>query len=418
MSSQYTSLVDLGDVAVSHRDEIEEVKRQIGITHGYFDAWMYGFLENKKFNIEETVAKLHRRFAMEVSELATYEITDYMRDSLRKGIIQDVGVDKAGRVAFYIYTKRDTPQSKYRSQQRQTFDMFVSYGTRLRKENMRCQMVMLINQDGASVFRNVDMSFQADVALRISKFYPGGVDKMYICNMGSTLAAFAKPIFRTLPPIVSDRIQIIDSSDMKNNVLLDLVDASVLPVALGGKNECDTEGRHQAYAKRIEAYYNELKVAVNERGLTVKEWELEKLGINPNNPTDAAHAMMRLQSNRSFSNNAPRTACDELSAAVSCYDDFKSVRTCASEDLFSDHVDDGDYEEEGTPWREIMAPFPTGFALFFLDELLRWRTSVEELEFVERYQIMDQSLNPLSLGPLPTGCQWFTGGTGRITRQW
>lgn len=44
MSSYYTALSDLGPVALSHRDEIDEVKRHIGLRHGHFDAWIYGFL--------------------------------------------------------------------------------------------------------------------------------------------------------------------------------------------------------------------------------------------------------------------------------------------------------------------------------------------------------------------------------------
>lgn len=429
MQSNYTALSDLGTVALSHRGELDEVKRQLDIKHGYFDAWIYGFLDNKKFNIDETVAKLHRRFAMEVNELASYELTDNMRDSLRKGIIQEIGNDKAGRVAFYINTKRDFPQAKYRDEQRRSFDMFVSYGTRLRKENKRCQIVMLINQDGASLFKNVDMTFQADVALRISKFYPGGVDKMYICKMSRTLAAMAKPIFKRLPAIVADRIQIIDDNDIKQGVLLDLFDAEVLPVALGGKNKCDDEEHWAAYADRVEKYYAELRRAVNERGMTVKEYELESIGIDPatahkgdagrgpTTPTPQADTLV--QSVRSLGvlphSREPslhpaaadafrphplrpsRLSSQHLRDAGQIVDpELKPLMTCLTEESYSltpgGYHGEGDDGDGGTAmtWAQVVSPLPDSLALFFLDELLRWRTAVENSELGERYKILEQ----------------------------
>lgn len=419
MSSHYTSLTDLGPVALSHRDQIEEVKERIGIHHGYFDAWIYGFLENKKFDIEETVAKLHRRFAMEVSELATYELTDFMRASLRKGIIQEVGEDKLGRVIFYINTKRDFPEAKHREEQKRTFDMFVNYGTRLRKDNKRCQLIMLINQDGASMFSNVDMSFQADVALRISKFYPGGVDKMYICKMGRALAAMAKPIFKRLPAIVSDRIQIIDAADIKNGVLLDVVDDSVLPTDLGGKNNCDNQEHWNAYADRVEAYYSELKYAVNERGLTVKEWELEKLGIDPREAnineerashkggmpsTDAAaHLAKSMNSVRSFHGEASGPMFRQANSATqgssmhAAPEEMRPLMTCLSDPDYVESPYGGHEPYEGAnseaSWARIMAPFPRPLALFFLDELLRWRNQIEDQEVSERFKLLDSAVD-------------------------
>lgn len=281
MTSEYSSLSELGPIAVSHREQLEEVKAELGIPHGYFDAWLYGFLENKKFDIRETVAKLRRRFEMEINVLSTYEFTDHMRQSLRSGIIQEIGYDKLGRVAFYVYTKRDTPQAKYRDESRMTFDMFVSYGTRLRQDNKRSQMVMLINQQDSSFFKNIDIGFQGDAALRISKFYPGMVDKIYVCKMGSTLSMMAKPIFTRLPAVVSERIQIITEGDIKKGTLLEFFDKSVLPRELGGDNDCDTESHWIQYAEDVENYYSKLKRAVRERGKTVKEWELEELGVNP-----------------------------------------------------------------------------------------------------------------------------------------
>ncbi|KAG5497507.1 hypothetical protein JKF63_03771 [Porcisia hertigi] len=434
MASTYTSLRDLGAVAISHRGEVDAVKRHLDIKHGYFDAWIYGFLENKKFNVEETVEKLHRRFAMEVNELASYELSDFMRESMRAGIISEIGNDKAGRVAFLVNTKRDHPQAKLRQEQRRSFDMFVSYGTRLREENKRCQMVMLINQEGASLFKNVDMTFQGDIALRISKFYPGGVDKMYICKMSRTLAAIAKPIFKRLPGIVADRIQIIDEHDIKQGVLLDLFDEEVLPVAFGGKNKCDDEEHWCAYADRVEKYYADLKRAVNERGLTVKDYELECLGIHPATAHEGSgahgtaaatsHADTLLQSVRDFpaqllshepsTNFAPgdpiwpkllgdsQASLQHIADASQNLDsDLKSLKTCFTEGsyLLSPEYHGADYGEAGAgmtmSWAKVVAPFPDSLALFFLDELLRWRTAVERSESGERYKILDSFVSGL-----------------------
>ncbi|CAJ1031262.1 CRAL/TRIO domain containing protein, putative [Leishmania lindenbergi] len=404
----YTSLSDLGTLAISHRDEVDRVKRQLDIKHGYFDAWIYGFLANKKFSVDETVAKLHRRFAMEANELASYELTDYMRESLRQGIMFEIGKDKAGRVAFYINTRRDRPQAKYRDEKRRSFDMIISYGTRLRKENKRCQMVMLINQDGASLLQNVDMTFQADIALRISKFYPGVVDKMYICKMSRTLAIMAKPIFKHLPAIVADRIQIIDDTDIKQGALLDLFDAEVLPVELGGQNKCDEEGLWSAYADRVEKYYAELKRAVNERGLTVKDYELESIGIDSgtvheegatSGAAKTSQADALVQSVSSLSAEPMRSSWVSSQymddANQSAHPDLKPLMTCLTErsSLLSPEYDGTGKEETGAgatmPWAEVVAPLPRSLALFFLDELLRWRTTVESSECGERYKILD-----------------------------
>lgn len=269
-------LLDIGPAAYTHQAQVDEVKRQLGIDHNYFDCWIYGFLENKNFNISETVAKLNRRQEFERSELGESEITDWMMENMQKGIIQVIGNDKAGRVTFYICTGRDKPSPARREESKKNFDMFISYGTRLRPESKRCQMAMLINQDKASLWSNLDMTFQADIALRIAKYYPGCVDKMYICKMGRALSALAKPIFSRLPSIVSDRIIIVSDGDIKNGKLLELYDKDVLPVALGGENDCDKQENYTCFAYTIKEYFEQLRAAVR-RGSSVKEWELNNL---------------------------------------------------------------------------------------------------------------------------------------------
>lgn len=269
-------LLDLGGSALAHQAEVDEVRRHMHIDHHYFDCWIYGFLENKNFSVEEAVAKLKRRDEMEKTELKNIEITDWMIENMQQGIIQVIGNDKEGRIVFYVSTVRDKPTKARRAEARKNFDMFVSYGTRLRAENKRCQLVMLINQDKASLFSNVDMTFQADIALRIAKFYPGCIDKLYVCNMNSTLAAFAKPVFSRLPAIVSERIKIISSGDIKSGVLLEYFDKEVLPIDLGGTNACDTPENHKQFALTIVDYFRELQVSLR-KGIGVKEWELMNL---------------------------------------------------------------------------------------------------------------------------------------------
>lgn len=269
--------MQLGQAAMQHQDTLEIVKARVGITHTYFDCWIYGFLENKNFDVEETVAKLIRRDAMERKELASYDITDYMREQMAKGIIQLIGDDKEGRVTFYIVTKRDFPTSKRREENKRNFDMWLSYGTRLRKENQKCRITMLVNQTDASMWSNTDMTFQADVALRIAKYYPGAVDRMYICKMNRTLAAVAKPIFSRLPKVVSERMRIFTESDIEKGRLLELFDEDVLPIALGGKNAIDGPSNWNRFGEIITHHFTQLKTAVADKGQGVKEWELEQL---------------------------------------------------------------------------------------------------------------------------------------------
>ncbi|ESL12008.1 hypothetical protein TRSC58_00232, partial [Trypanosoma rangeli SC58] len=152
------ALHELGPEAVSYRHLVDEVKLQLNITHDGFDCWIYAFLEKKKYDVQRAVEKLQRRFAMGVGELATYTFTDYMSESLRSGIIQCVGEDKMCRVVFYVVTARDKPVSARREESKANFDMMVSYGVRLRAENKRCQMAMLINQEKASLWSNTDMN--------------------------------------------------------------------------------------------------------------------------------------------------------------------------------------------------------------------------------------------------------------------
>jgi hypothetical protein len=268
--------MEMGPTALQHRDKVEEVKRRMGINHDFSDCWIYNFLENKFFDVEETVAKLYRRDAMERDEISGYEVTDFMREQMSKGLIQLIGDDREGRVTFYIVTARDRPLAAKRDENKRNFDMWMSYGTRLRKENRRCRITMLINQEGASMWSNTDMAFQSNIALRIAKYYPGCVDRMYICCMGRALSALAKPIFKSLPKVVSERIFIITESEMEKGKLLEYFEPHILPRALGGQSDMDNKENWLKFATIIESHFMLVRGAIRE-GKRVKEWEVEEL---------------------------------------------------------------------------------------------------------------------------------------------
>ncbi|CCD12510.1 unnamed protein product [Trypanosoma congolense IL3000] len=272
-------LQELGPVAVSHRQEVEEVKRQLNMRREELDCWVYSFLENKKFDVEETVAKLKRRLAMEAEEMAKYEFTDYMHESLRSGIIQVIGTDKSGRTVFYVTVSRDKKEADHRDEKKRTFDLMVSYGTQLRADNKRGQMVLLVNYENASLWSNVDLPFLADLALRLSKFFPGCVSKVYVCNIGATVCTVLVPFVSQLPASLSENIKFLTSVDVSSGSLLEFIDEDVLPVALGGKNDCDNQAEWDRHGEVIETYFNQMREAVVDRGLTLKDWELECLDL-------------------------------------------------------------------------------------------------------------------------------------------
>eukprot|EP00658_Telonema_sp_P-2_P064423 TRINITY_DN53407_c0_g1_i1.p1 TRINITY_DN53407_c0_g1~~TRINITY_DN53407_c0_g1_i1.p1 ORF type:complete len:177 (-),score=50.39 TRINITY_DN53407_c0_g1_i1:2-532(-) len=119
---------------------------------------------------------------------------------------------------------------------------------------------MLRSLVGSEMCIRDSMHFQSSIALRIAKYYPGVVDKMYIVNMGTVLAKCAKPIFSRMPAGVSERIQILTDNDLKKGRLLDLFDESVLPVELGGKYDCDKQEMFDKFAVDVEEHWNKLKV--------------------------------------------------------------------------------------------------------------------------------------------------------------
>nr|CCC90248.1 unnamed protein product [Trypanosoma congolense IL3000] len=368
-------LQELGPVAVSHRQEVEEVKRQLNMRREELDCWVYSFLENKKFDVEETVAKLKRRLTMEAEEMAKYEFTDYMHESLRLGIIQVIGNDKSGRTVFYVTVSRDKKEADHRDEKKRTFDLMVSYGTQLRADNKRGQMVLLVNYENASMWSNVDMSLQADVGLRLSKFFPGCVSKVYVCNMGRMLCSLAKPLFSQLPAAFSETVMFLPKSEKSALKLMEFIDEDVLPVALGGKNDCDNQAEWDRHGEVIETYFNQMREAVVDRGLTLKDWELECLELqdvevarrfSAPSGTDSMVSLM------TYGSNWSPTPLD------GCLGSFTLRRDSELTPLAEDNE-----------WCSLVKSFPTNMALFFLEELYRWRVAVAVEESAERCTLMD-----------------------------
>jgi hypothetical protein len=323
------TLAEMGPVALQHRNELEEVKRRLGVRHEYFDCWIYSFLENKFFDVEETVAKLHRRAAMERDEMASYEITDFIRHQMSKGLIQLTGLDKEGRVTFYVMTARDKPLAERREESKRNFDMWMSYGTRLRPDNKRCRVTLLINQDDAGVFANTDMTFQMNIALRLSKFFPGMIERSYVCKMGRTLAAFAKAVFGRFPKSISEKIFIVTDSDIAKGYLFQHFDKSVLPVALGGAWDHDNTQNWQAFSDTIESHFMEVQKGLR-AGKSVKEWELEQLGIQQQAAGGVSSSSSIMPDSRH------RLASGELHRSFASLIDVDEAefRTCISDDAF------------------------------------------------------------------------------------
>ncbi|KPA73953.1 hypothetical protein ABB37_09539 [Leptomonas pyrrhocoris] len=272
-----------------HVAELEVVKQAVGVHHRYLDGWIYLFLSNKKFDIKETIAKLQRRDNMERTVFSKYTITDFLRGSMRAGIVQYIGRDLEGHPTFYFNTARDHPKAEQRAERQANLDMFLSWAVRCDKKNPSAMVTWLINQKNASLLRNTDLIFQKDMALRISKFFPGVVSRMYICNMSGALTFVMKPLLRQLPSSISDCIFLFSASDIRNGELLKRIDASVLPVDMGGSNDCDNPQNYERFATTVEGYFARCITALNS-GLSIKQMEMmEEFGVDKDgNPIAAA----------------------------------------------------------------------------------------------------------------------------------
>lgn len=302
----------LFDCPPERREGLEAVKRAVGIQHHYLDGWVYLFYENKKFDFKETVAKLQRRDHMEKTVFANYVMTPSLEQSMRAGIVQYVGRDKVGRPVLYFNTVRDSPRADQRPERQANMDMFLSWAVRCDPANPTATVTWLINQQDASLMRNTDLIFQKDMALRISKFFPGVVAKMYLCNMGSALTFVMKPLLKQLPKAISECIFFYSEGDIRRGKLLEVIDADVLPIAMGGSNNIDHRQNYELFATTIEGYFRRCQCALRE-GVSIKEMEMmEAFPVDKNGQPRASNET----DNRggSPSPSAPRTA---IAAATS-----------------------------------------------------------------------------------------------------
>lgn len=324
-----------------HVAEMDEVKRAVGVHHHYLDGWIYLFLSNKKFDVKETIAKLQRRDNMERTVFSKYTITDSLHASMRAGIVQYVGRDKDGHPVLYFNTVRDSPKADQRPERQANMDMFLSWAVRCDKHNPTAMVTWLINQKNASMLRNTDLIFQKDMALRISKFFPGVVGRMYICNMSSALTFVMKPLLRQLPSSISDCIFLFSGGDIKNGELLKHIDASVLPVEMGGNNDCDNQQNYERFATTIEGYFARCITALNS-GISIKQMEMmEEFGVDKDGrPIAAPNATMAAGSKSSAATPANGGGGDAGTSITSAAQKWKSVErmaTTASEETL-DHT--------------------------------------------------------------------------------
>jgi hypothetical protein len=257
-----------------HVDALEKVKARMGVKHAYMDGWFYMFLENKKFDVDEAVAKLLRRQAMERQEFAHYEVTESMRETMRSGIVEVIGEDLEGNVAVLVTTCRDFPKTEMREERKRNMDMWVSYVVRLRPQTNRCKVVWLINQEDCSLMKNTDLMFQKDMMIRISKYFPNAVHKVLLCNMSTALTFVMKPLLRQFPESISKLVEVHSSSDIKSGVLKKYFSMDVLPVCLGGRNKnVDVPEHFLEFARNVEDYTLRALQGLK-RGYSIKEWEM------------------------------------------------------------------------------------------------------------------------------------------------
>lgn len=263
-----------------HRVGLEEVKHAVSIHHSFLDSWIYLFFENKKFNVKETVEKLNRRDIMEKSMFSAYTLSPAIKSSMRSGIVQYVGRDYEGRPVLYFNTCRDFPKVEERDSRRENMDMFLSWAVRCSRENPSSKVIWLINQKDSSFRKNMDLIFQKDMALRVSKFFPGVVAKMYLCNMSSALTLVFRPLLRQLPSSISDCIFFFSGNDLAKGKLLEFIPEEVLPIAMGGKNNCDHPGNYELFAQSVESYFIRCINALHS-GISIKEMEMmEEYGVD------------------------------------------------------------------------------------------------------------------------------------------
>ncbi|CUI14617.1 Hypothetical protein, putative, partial [Bodo saltans] len=259
---------------------LASLKAQLGIEHHYLDGWYSSFLENKNYNVAETVAKLERRSVMEQQEFRQYVVTPSMRKTMSTGVLQMLpGVDKDGMPVVYIVTKRDFPKAEEREERRKNLDMWLSFATRLTPDNKLCRVTWLINQKGASLWSNTDLTFQREIITRIAKYFPNCQHRLYVCNMSNSLSFVVKPLIKAAPAAIADCIMILSEKDVSEGKLLEFFDTSMLPIDLGGEGDFDRKESWEAFADDVTAYTNTLtkvlqRTLPGNKAMDVKTYEM------------------------------------------------------------------------------------------------------------------------------------------------
>ncbi|KAG5471909.1 hypothetical protein CUR178_02574 [Leishmania enriettii] len=179
--------------------------------------------------------------------------------------------------------------------------------------------------------------------------------------------------------------------------------------------------------------------------MTVKDYELESLGMDPEaaHREDAARDLATTVSQsdtlvqsvgsfsaqtplletsaypatggttRSHSPKASRFSAEHLAPASENFDpELRPLMTCLTDrsSLLSSEYTGAGKGESGAcaplSWTASVAPLPRSLGLFILDELLRWRTAVESSESGGRYQILDNFVSSLAI-TTELGIRWL-----------
>eukprot|EP00760_Papus_ankaliazontas_P022882 PhM_4_TR19062/c0_g1_i1/m.103255 len=243
-----------------HRQKVETVRNHFGWNRlegcHLADKWIYNYLENKSFDVEEAIAKIERRMVMEENEMLKYEVTDGMRQLLASGSAQIIGEATDGSCVMYVVTRREKPTSANRQERLKNADLVLNYASRLRPNSARSgTFTLLVNQKDASLWSNTDMSFTTTMAMRIAKYLPGAISKVVLVNMNGAITATLRPVVRALPRHLSEHVVILSAKERDSGKVFEYVPKEVVPVELGGDNDCDHPEFHQQFCDDVLEYF-------------------------------------------------------------------------------------------------------------------------------------------------------------------
>jgi len=239
-----------------------------------FTEWINGFLENKNYDVPETIAKLERRIALEEDEFATMPMPDSSRKLLANGVGQKVGVALDGSDVLYIVTKRDFPTKKNLADRKRNFDIMMTYASRYPYKGF----TLLVNQDQASAWSNTDMPFSSAVALRISKFWPGALKRIILMKMGTAVSALIKPAIGLLPQQLSSKILVLSDTDIQKGKLQTVLPPESIPKEFGGLYTADNQTSWDSFADTVYDHFEsfQTKRPVDSKNSCIARTECEE----------------------------------------------------------------------------------------------------------------------------------------------